>query len=434
MADAIPALAPWEDLLFNLGYVVPLALQGTFTRNPGWVGFWSRVHPDPSGVRFVAGLRHRHGDGLLGLHLGLKPAVLVLDAADVERVLDNSPTVYADPPAKRDGMQVFQPNAVTISRGDDWRDRRRFNEAVLDFGRPLHHEAATFLGVVREEVAATPRLERWEQFDDLFGRIMRRIVFGRAARDDAELTDRLRSLLRAANRPFRLGASRHFEPFYDRIRRYLAEPEAGSLAAACRAVPSSARTRVENQIPHWMFALWETLGTNVVRTLAAIVAHPAVQVRVRDELAGADLESPQAIGRLAYLEGCLQEAMRLWPTTPMLVREVVVPDRLGAAALPAGRQVVIWNAFHHRDRAAYPLADAFSPEAWSSGRPSAVFNQVSSGPQVCAGLSLLLFVGKAVVATALARGRYVLLEPDLDPAGPLPYAFDHFRLRLARRA
>lgn len=434
MPDQIPALSLREDLLFNLGYVLPMAMQGTFTRNLRWVGFWSRWHPDPAAVGFVRRLRERHSARIVSLHLGLTKSLLVLDPDDVQHVLDHSPIVYVDPPPKRNGMRVFQPNAVTISRGDDWRDRRRFNEAVLDSDRPAHQYADQLLQVVREEVASAARLERWDDFDDLFARIMRRAIFGRAARDDTELTDLLRRLMRAANRPIKLGKPKEFDPFYARVRHYLAHPEPGSLVALCRQAPATARTRVENQIPHWMFAMWETLGANTVRALAAILAHPAAEARVRAELASVDPTTPDSIVGLRYLEGCLQEAMRLWPTTPMLVREATTDDVLGGAPIPAGRQVVIWNLPNHRDPIAYPLADTFSPEAWADGRPSPLFNHLSSGPQVCAGVNLLLFIGKAVLATMLGQERHVLLEPPLDPSRPLPHAYNVFDVRLRRRA
>jgi len=110
----------------------------------------------------------------------------------------------------------------------------------------------------------------------------------------------------------------------------------------------------------------------------------------------------------------------------VLVRETVTEDTLVGARVPAVTQVMIWNSFNHRDRAAYPLADTFSPEAWAAGRPSPLFNHLSSGPQVCAGIDLLLFIGKAVIALLLGRSRYALVGPSLDPNRPIPYAYNHF--------
>lgn len=94
--------------------------------------------------------------------------------------------------------------------------------------------------------------------------------------------------------------------------------------------------------------------------------------------------------------------------------------------------MLIWNSFNHRDRGAYSLADTFSPEAWANGRPSPLFNHLSSGPQVCAGIDLLLFIGKAVIATIIGNGRYVLVKPTLDPTQPMPYAYKFFDVRLVR--
>jgi hypothetical protein len=49
-------------------------------------------------------------------------------------------------------MAHFQPHAVTISRGEEWRDRRRFNEAVLGGGDQLHPSADRYLETIRQEV------------------------------------------------------------------------------------------------------------------------------------------------------------------------------------------------------------------------------------------------------------------------------------------
>jgi len=109
-----------------------------------------------------------------------------------------------------------------------------------------------------------------------------------------------------------------------------------------------------------------------------------------------------------------------------LLRETVTEDTLDGATIPAKTQVMIWNSFNHRDQAAYPLANTFSPEAWADGRPSPLFNHLSSGPQVCAGMDLLRFIGKAVLALLLSSGRYVLAGPPLEPDRPMPYAYNQF--------
>jgi len=104
-----------------------------------------------------------------------------------------------------------------------------------------------------------------------------------------------------------------------------------------------------------MFAMGDTLAINTARALALICAHLPAEERVGEELAQADLASPEGSISCRYLEGCVQEAMRLWPTTPILVRETVKEDVLGGATIPAGTQVIIINSFNHRDRETVPL-------------------------------------------------------------------------------
>ena len=434
MRDTIPSASLWENLVYNLCYLIPTALQGTFTRNRFWVGFWTRVHPDPAAVGFVSRLRKKYGRNVPAIYLRMlaTPTLLVLDRKAVPSVLAYSPDQYIGAKAKRDGLGHFQPDAVTISRGEEWADRRRFNEAVLDYGR-LHRYADRFLGVVRDEIAPTtrpaPSFQTWDDFDGFFARMMRRIIFGEAARDDAEVTDWLRNMMRESNNPLGHAKSRYFDPFYERVRKYLGAAEPGSLAALCAQTPSTAETKLENQVPHWMFAMWETLGTNTLRALALILAHPVAEQHARWEMADADLATAGGIAGLKYLEGCVQEAMRLWPTTPMLVRETVVQPLIRGEAVPTGTQVLILNSFNHRDRERYAWADSFAPERWLGGTPNPLFNHLSSGRQVCAGKDLALFLAKAVLATLLSSGDFTLIKPKLDLKRPLPYAYDYFSVR-----
>ncbi len=60
---------------------------------------------------------------------------------------------------------------------------------------------------------------------------------------------------------------------------------------------------------------------------------------------GQDLRDPGAVDGLGLLEGCLQEAMRLWPTTPLLARETTRETELAGEKLQEGTQVMLVNVF-----------------------------------------------------------------------------------------
>jgi cytochrome P450 len=432
--SSIPTVSIIDSIAFNFGHILPYYLRGIFTKNEFWISFWNKIHPDALAVNFIRRLRQKYKSDYFYIYLLRNKSLVLLNLEAVKRVLDHSPMPYAsDPDLKRRGMSHFQPNALTISRGAEWKDRRAFNETVLASGQRLHPKADHFLKAIDQAterlIANAGQFLVWNHFDHLFKRVTLEIIFGHEARDDNAFADRLTMMMRESNRVFLLGKSREFDRFYERIRHYLATAAEGSLAAMCKHAPSTAQTKVENQIPHWMFAMMETLATNTMRALALIVSNPHIEGRVRQEVHENGTQTPEQIDALRLLEGCVQEAMRLWPTTPMLMRQTVQDDVLGGNRIPKGTQVVIPNGFHHRDWETNPDASNFYPDFWLDKRSDYRFNHLSNGSQSCAGKSLALFIAKAVLASLLARGRYVLRRPNLDMRKPLPYQFDDFATR-----
>src|SRR3954462_6134095 len=79
-------------------------------------------------------------------------ALLLLEVDDVRRVLEGAPHPFAaDPEAKRKGMGHFQPYALTLSRGELWRERRRFTDAVLEPPEVAHRRAGDRMVAVAAE-------------------------------------------------------------------------------------------------------------------------------------------------------------------------------------------------------------------------------------------------------------------------------------------
>jgi cytochrome P450 len=269
----------------------------------------------------------------------------------------------------------------------------------------------------------------WTEFEDLFDHITLRVIFGDGARTDQELTGLLEQLMGEANRIVALGESDEYNELYEKLEGKLANPEPGSLVARIPDAPHTDHTRVTHQIPHWMFAMRDTLGANTYRALAAIAGSPAVEQGVRRELDGADLTDPHALAGMRYLEGCLAEAMRLWPTTPLLAREAVRDTEILGEKIDEGTQVMMLNAFNHRDTGQVPDADQFNPHRWDSGEPDYRFNHLSNGTQNCPGGPLVYLLGKAVLAQVLTEYDLKLVEPELPESGPMPAMLDFFCIR-----
>ncbi len=256
MTQEIPSASIRESLYFNEFQILPNLAAGIFSRRALWVGINTRLDTDGKIVRFCHKLRNKYQSDRIYIRVATNKALLVFDREGIRHVLDNSPHIYGPPDIKKRDMRHFQPNAVTISEGAEWDERRRFNDIVLNSGTPSHCYADRFLAIVRSEIeatrAATGDALTWQAMADLFEKITLQVIFGMQARQETELTARLKTMMLESNPPVPRKQSKNFVPFYERIRKHLKAPEADSLAALAAQTEATERTQVENQIPHWI--------------------------------------------------------------------------------------------------------------------------------------------------------------------------------------
>ncbi len=322
---------------------------------------------------------------------------------------------------KRAALSHFQPHGVLISDAAGRPARRAFTEAVLQPGRPLHELAAPFARVIAEEAAGLPSAATldWDTFNVTWWRVVRRVVLGSAARDDTTLTDQLERLRLDANWAYAHPKRKQLrEEFRRRLTGHLDRAEPGSLAAVIAATDA---VDAPDQVAHWLFA-FDAAGMATYRTLALLASHPAEQDRARSEIDGTEP------AQLSYLRACVLESVRLWPTTPMILRETTEETAWG----PAGTTVLIFTPFFHRDPG-LPYADRFEPDLWLDGRaaenPALV--PFSAGPAICPGRDLVQFCASTMLAALLRDHGYEQASgPVLSPERPLPATLDNFHLKL----
>jgi cytochrome P450 len=425
-----------ESLAVLATGVVPALVRGLFVPRRGAMKLLTRLDADGRAITVMTGLRRRHGGQ--GVRLLGGRLIVLWGANAIREVLDRSAELYAsDGGAKAKGMSHFQPDALTLSRGPEWRDRRPFNEAVLAAHERVHPDGRRFVEVVADEVDRMPLAQtlEWRDWERLFDLITLRAIFGDRARCDQRLTALLEALMRQGNRLVGLKRGDDYYEFYGELERRVRDPEPGSLLARMSDAPHGDGTRIVQQIPHWMFAMRDTLAANAYRSLVAILADPAVERRVREDMIGADLCDPRAIDGMSYLGGCLHEAMRLWPTTPLLAREAMHDVTLAGRGVPAGTQILILNAFNHRDPDHVEDADRLVPERWRSGEMRDYrFNHLSNGSQDCPGSPLVMLLGKAAIAQVLSRWPLTIKEPTLPSGGgPMPTMLDFYSARFTAR-
>ncbi|GAA4552334.1 cytochrome P450 [Amycolatopsis samaneae] len=409
----------------------PTIAIGVVKRRPAMMALAHRTHADRPAIRLMRKLRHKYGAGPLRLRVPGRSLSLVLDPAQVGGLLAGAPTPFSpDTEEKNAALRHFQPHGVLISEGGRRERRRELNEAVLEPGLPLHHLAGPWAKVIHEEggriTDGTTVLDA-----DLFTRhwwtIVRRVTLGGDTAVDREITALLDELRLDANWAYaRQRQSAVRERFLALVRHQvgLGRPDslAGELAKCAEAADDGADPA--GQLPHWLFA-FDAAGIVALRALALLATHPAQRERALGELEGLDLTEPH---QLPYLRSCVLESVRLWPTTPALLRE----SREETAWGPEGTSFLVYTPFFHRDHETLSYADHFAPDIWLDGRaqrnPALV--PFSGGPGICPGRDVVLFTASTLLAVLLKEAEYT---PEGTAAtlvpGRLPSTMDHFGIR-----
>lgn len=424
MSEAFSKATLGENALFNSLVVVPNVVQGLFRRRSTPVAAATLADVDGKAISFLGSMDRRYQGRPVWVRAALDEALLVFDPDDIGRVLNLSPgQIAADPDAKRKGMVHFQPDAVTISRGEEWSSRRRFTESVLGRVGPPGGLTERIQEVTREEIAdvgADSGEIAWEPWNKAIQRVTRRVILGDAAAGDWALTDTLEKMMSSANsmpgKP-----SDDLGAFTDRVAAYVRRAEKGSIAALFADAPTDSLTVPVGQVTHWMFAMGDTLAINTLRALVLLANH-----QDKREHAIAD-------GTDQYLRACLQEAMRLWPTTSMLSRETVTAIEWGGGlTIPAGTQVIVVNTYGHRNKERLDFADRFAPEEWIDGDAASnpAFNHFSRGPQGCPGSNLSLLIGSTAMRVALEGKTIEAKQPILRDPTKLPHMMDYFNAKI----
>ncbi|GGX74754.1 cytochrome P450 [Streptomyces hiroshimensis] len=323
---------------------------------------------------------------------------------------------------KTAALSHFEPDTLLITPGALKKERRSFNEAAIDHcaAGSWFHEAGR--AAVEEEIR--PLLDgnalTWERFYAAYQRIVRRIVFGDAARDDERITE-LRDKLRSDGNWFMLHRKRHRlrTELFVRCRRYIDLPEPGGLARAVRAIPATAEIKPVAQMQHWFFA-FDAAPISDYLTLGLLACRPEQSARARTDP--------------AYLRACVLEAQRLWPTTLVLARDTTAETQWpGGWTLPAGAAVISCSPFFHRDARRFPYADRFEPEVWLDGRAEAEWSiaPFSHGPAKCLGKETVLSTSATLLTGLLGNGWRITSSHRLGADRPLPRTADHTSLRFA---
>lgn len=243
-----PATASVQDTVrVALRVVLPTLAGGVIKRRPLGMAAAQKLQFDRTAVRLLGRLRSQYGPGPLRLRVPGRTIDLALSGEDVGEVLAAAPVPFSpSTKEKRAALGHFQPHGVLISDAVERAPRRRFNEDVLEPGKPLHDLAAPFAAAIAEEASSLwdgGTLD-WDTFNVAWWRMVRRVTLGESAAGDDGLTDALARLRKDANWAYaHPRRDRLHDQFRTRLIGHLERAEPGSLAEAIASAGPSGSGR-----------------------------------------------------------------------------------------------------------------------------------------------------------------------------------------------
>jgi cytochrome P450 len=193
---------------------------------------------------------------------------------------------------------------------------------------------------------------------------------------------------------------------------------------------------VRDNILTFVMAGHETTALALTWTFYLLSLHPHIEARVRAEIAAVTGGSPmrgEHIESLRYTQQVIQEAMRLYPPVPLIVREARRVLRLGTEVIGTGTLVYVPVYAVHRHEEFWDRPDVFDPDRFApeanKARDRYIYLPFGAGPRICIGMSFAQIEATAVLAVLLSSLRLRLrqgyipepkLRVTLRPARGMP--------------
>ncbi|ODM87396.1 Cytochrome P450 4C1 [Orchesella cincta] len=204
---------------------------------------------------------------------------------------------------------------------------------------------------------------------------------------------------------------------------------------------------MKNELMTFLVAGHDTSSETMLWALFMLGSHPELQDKVHDEMKEifGDNRTPEItlddLSRMTYLDQCIKETLRVYPSVPLLMRKVntdveLEPDLI----IPAGAEVAFCIPAIHQNPSVYKNPKKFDPERFAADKIADIhpygYCPFSLGPRNCIGKRLGEVLTKIVLAgfflnysvTSLQKPEEVktVAEVTLGPSKPI---FFHVKRR-----
>ncbi|GJD53383.1 Putative cytochrome P450 132 [Methylobacterium crusticola] len=159
----------------------------------------------------------------------------------------------------------------------------------------------------------------------------------------------------------------------------------------------------------------ETTALALTWTLYLLSLHPETEAAVLAEIeaaTGGQAVTPDHVEALPYTRQVIQEAMRLYPPAPVVVRAALQDLDIDGWRIRAGTPITIPIYAVHRHTAIWEDPDRFDPRRFDpeavKARDRYAYLPFSAGPRICIGMGFALTEAVAILAVLIRSLRFRL--------------------------
>jgi cytochrome P450 len=175
-----------------------------------------------------------------------------------------------------------------------------------------------------------------------------------------------------------------------------------------------------DNIVSFLIAGFDTTAFFLTWALYLISQSPEWEARILQEVeqvVGSGPVTSSHVERLVIVQQVLNESIRLFPTAPVIVRDIVRDVRLDGVFIPARTIGVIPIYAIHRHHSYWDDPDRFDPNRFSPGNSKPTryqFMPFGAGPRICIGAAFAMIEATIMLAT-FVRAAHFEVSPGFDP-------------------
>jgi cytochrome P450 len=198
-----------------------------------------------------------------------------------------------------------------------------------------------------------------------------------------------------------------------------------------------------DNILSFLIAGFDTTAFALTWTLYLISQSPEWEARIIEEVQQVAGEGPVTsahVGRLVVVQQVLKESLRLFPTAPLIVRDILEDVQFEGVTVTKGTLGFIPIYAIHRHKSFWEDPDRFDPNRFAADCPSKPsrfqYMPFGAGPRICIGASFAMLEATIMLAT-FVRAAHFTLAPGFEPepsARMFLLAKKGMRMRVSLRA